>query len=238
MELSAHRSLPEMRILVVVHGGIGRRVTGPEIRGVGDGPGAGRAPRGDGGRAGPAVAERETGIRLVRSTRGALVREARRHDAVVAPVLPPYLFAALRGTSTVTGLGPVRPDPARALGVRGSARNRPRAALPAGCPRRAAALRGRDRHAPGSGSATLLLEELDAAARAPSAPPTVVNVPFGVTEPPPDRAGRRPASSLPGDRSRGSGRALVGQGLEVVRRGDRDQGFRARGRGGVPTRAW
>jgi glycosyltransferase involved in cell wall biosynthesis len=42
------------------------------------------------------------GLRVVESTRVSLIREARKHDAVVAPVIPPFLFAALRGSDTVT----------------------------------------------------------------------------------------------------------------------------------------
>src|SRR3954471_15641162 len=90
-----------MRILVAVHGGAGARVTGPEIRGwalaralaeqhevsviVHEPP-----------------ADTRDGLRLVGFSRQALVREARQHDAVLAPVLPPYLFAALRGSRTIT----------------------------------------------------------------------------------------------------------------------------------------
>lgn len=39
------------------------------------------------------------GIRIVPAVRAAIVREARRTDAVLAPRLPPYLFAALVGTT-------------------------------------------------------------------------------------------------------------------------------------------
>src|SRR5215218_4656395 len=93
--------MTRIRTLVVVHGGAGAKVTGPEIRGwavaralaerhdvtvaIHDPPG-----------------ETHDGLRVVPSTRGALIREARKHDAIVAPVLAPYLFAALRGSGTVT----------------------------------------------------------------------------------------------------------------------------------------
>ncbi len=90
-----------MRTLVVVQGGIGTRVTGPEIRGWA--VARALAERHDVTVAinNPPSATHE-GLRLVPSTRGSLVREARRHDAVVAPVIPPYLFAALRGSGTIT----------------------------------------------------------------------------------------------------------------------------------------
>ena len=39
---------------------------------------------------------------MIRNRRSELVGEARRHDAIVAPVLPPYLLLALRASGTVT----------------------------------------------------------------------------------------------------------------------------------------
>lgn len=88
-------------VLVLVHGGLGATMGGPEIRGWetakalrsrfrvtaavrGDHPGS------------------LDGIRLVGSSRRTVLREALRHDAVVAPELPPYLLGALHGRRTVT----------------------------------------------------------------------------------------------------------------------------------------
>jgi glycosyltransferase involved in cell wall biosynthesis len=90
-----------MRILVAIQGGAGAKVTGPEIRGWAlaralaehhDVTVALRDP--------PAASV--DGPALVAFSRRTLAREARRHDAVIAPVLPPYLFAALRGCPTIT----------------------------------------------------------------------------------------------------------------------------------------
>lgn len=172
-----------MRILVVVSGDAGSRVTGPEIRGWA---------------LARALAERHEvtvivhnppsstrdGLRLVAFTRRALVREARRHDAVVAPVIPPYLFAALRGSSTITvsdQYDPIQlelsvfteqPDIARVLKTQRSIRE--------------AQLRFSDVIAcAGERQRALLLEELDALRSPHAAPPAVVNVPFGLPDLPP-----------------------------------------------------
>jgi glycosyltransferase involved in cell wall biosynthesis len=90
-----------VRVLVAVQGSAGEKVTGPEIRGWAVARGLAEHHDVTVILQSPPVAERD-GMRLVPFSRGALIREARRHDAVVAPVLPPYLFAALRGTRTVT----------------------------------------------------------------------------------------------------------------------------------------
>jgi glycosyltransferase involved in cell wall biosynthesis len=124
------------------------------------------------------------GNRLVQLTRRALIREARRHDAVVAPILPPYLFAALRGASTVTvsdQYDPIhlelsvlhdQPGLARVLGSQRSVRE--------------VQLSFADVIAcAGERQRALALEELTASSRRRPTPPTVVNVPFGIAEPPP-----------------------------------------------------
>jgi glycosyltransferase involved in cell wall biosynthesis len=93
--------MSRLRTLVVVHGGAGARVTGPEIRGWA--MARALAERHDVTVAlhDPPAASRD-GLRMIPFARTTLMREARRHDAVVAPVIPPYLFAALRGSRTVT----------------------------------------------------------------------------------------------------------------------------------------
>jgi glycosyltransferase involved in cell wall biosynthesis len=129
------------------------------------------------------------GLRLVPFTRRALVREARRHDAVVAPVLPPYLFAALRGAGTVTvsdQYDPValelsvfkdQPGIARVIRSQGLVRD--------------AQLRFSDVVAcAGERQRALLLEELDAIESRRHAPPAVVTVPFGIADPPPSTSTR------------------------------------------------
>jgi glycosyltransferase involved in cell wall biosynthesis len=171
-----------MRLLVVVHGGVGGRVTGPEIRGweiaralsahhdvtvaVHDPPGP-----------------EKDGLPLVPSTRRELGRVARRHDAVIAPILPPYLFAALRGSRTIMvsdQYDPVelelsiftnQPGVARAIGSQRMVRRMQlRFADVVVC----AAERQRE----------LLLAELDALPERRAAPPAIVTMPFGLPAPP------------------------------------------------------
>jgi glycosyltransferase involved in cell wall biosynthesis len=171
-----------MRILVVVSGTVGSKVTGPEIRGwalaralserhevaviVHDPPSATR-----------------DGLRLIPFTRRALVREARRHDAVVAPVIPPYLFAALRGSSTITvsdQYDPVTLELSVFAEQPGIAR-----VIQAQHMIREAQLRFADVIAcAGEGQRGLLLSELDALGSRRGAPPTVVSVPFGLPDAP------------------------------------------------------
>ncbi len=173
-----------MRILVAVHGGAGARVTGPEIRGwalahalaerhdvtviVHD----------------PPTPERD-GLRLIGFTRQALVREARRHDAVLAPVLPPYLFAALRGSSTITVSDQYDPV-ALELSVFKSDQPGIARVIKAQTMIREAQLRFADVIAcAGEGQRRLLLEELDSLPNRRGPAPSVVSVPFGLPDPPP-----------------------------------------------------
>ncbi len=172
----------EMRILVAIHGGAGTRVTGPEIRGWA---------------LASALAERHEvtvalhdppessrgGLRLLPFTRRALVREARRHDAVVAPVLPPYLFAALRGARTITvsdQYDPVTLELSVFTDQPGITR-----VIRAQRMIRDVQLRFADVIAcAGERQRELLLEELGEVDRRRGAPPAVVNVPFGLPAPP------------------------------------------------------
>jgi glycosyltransferase involved in cell wall biosynthesis len=178
-----------MRVLVVVQGGVGARVSGPEIRGwalaralaerhavtvaVDDPPEASR-----------------DGVALVSNRRGELVREARRHDAVIASGLPPYLLTALRHARTVTvsdQYDPVwletavltqQPSVARLLRAQRMMRD--------------AQIRFADVIAvAGEAQRELVLSELDRLAGGRPTPPQIVTVPFGVPEPP-GTATRRP----------------------------------------------
>jgi glycosyltransferase involved in cell wall biosynthesis len=173
-----------MRILVAVHGGAGARVTGPEIRGwalaralaeqhevsviVQDPP-----------------TDTRDGLRLVGFSRQALVREARQHDAVLAPVLPPYLFAALRGSKTITVSDQYDPVTLE-LSVFKSDQPGIARVIKAQTMIREAQLRFADVIAcAGEGQRGLLLEELDSLPNRRGAPPSVVSVPFGLGDPPP-----------------------------------------------------
>jgi glycosyltransferase involved in cell wall biosynthesis len=89
----------KLRILLVVNGRIGDRMAAPEIRGwemaraLSIEHDVTVAARG-------AAREHRDGVWLVGSERRSLVREARRSDVVIAPRVPPYLFAALAGSRT------------------------------------------------------------------------------------------------------------------------------------------
>jgi glycosyltransferase involved in cell wall biosynthesis len=92
-----------MRVLVLVQGSLGERRTGPEIRGL-------EMARAFGERhevtiAAAVPSERAIdGFRVVPSRRRTLMRELRRHDAVVGPSLPPYTFLAGRECVRVADL--------------------------------------------------------------------------------------------------------------------------------------
>jgi len=171
-----------MRILVVIHGGAGARVTGPEIRGWNLASALAERHEVTVALHDPPEPERD-GLRLVPFTRGTLVREARRHDAVVAPVLPPYLYAALRGTSTITvsdQYDPVTLELSVFADQPGIAR-----VIRAQRMIRDVQLRFSDVIAcAGESQRGLLLSELDALRNRRADPPAVVNVPFGLPAPP------------------------------------------------------
>jgi glycosyltransferase involved in cell wall biosynthesis len=172
-----------MRMLIAVHGGVGRRVTGPEIRGW-------EMARSLGERHEVTVAVqdppslRRDGLRLVPFTRPMLIREARRHDAVIAPVLPPYLLAALHGTSTVTvsdQYDPIHLELSVFEGQPGVSR-----VLSAQRMMREVQLSFADVIVcAGERQRALALDELGAIAGRRHAPPVVVSVPFGIAEEPP-----------------------------------------------------
>jgi glycosyltransferase involved in cell wall biosynthesis len=181
MSSTTHTS--RLRILVAIHGTGGSRVTGPEIRGWALAHALAERHEVTVALYDPPASHRD-GLRLVPFTRRALVREARRHDAVVAPVLPPYLFAALRGAGTITvsdQYDPVglelsvfkdQPGIARVIGSQSMVRE--------------VQLRFADVIAcAGERQRGLLHEELDAIESRRTAPPTVVSVPFGLADPPP-----------------------------------------------------
>ena len=172
-----------MRILVMVNGAGGSRVTGPEIRGWAMARALGERHDVTVTVHDPAATSAD-GLRQVPFSRKTLVREARRHDAVVAPVLPPYLFAALRGTSTITvsdQYDPVTLELSVFRDQPGIAR-----VIKAQHMIRDAQLRFADVIAcAGERQRALLLEELDALPNRRGAPPSVVSVPFGLPDPPP-----------------------------------------------------
>src|SRR6185312_10051342 len=97
---SATQSI-SMRTLVVIQGGIGAKVTGPEIRGWAMARGLSEHHDVTVAVDDPSAGVHD-GLPLISNRRRELVAAARRHDAVVATALPPYLLAALRNSATVT----------------------------------------------------------------------------------------------------------------------------------------
>lgn len=178
-----------MRVLVVVQGGAGTKVAGPEIRGQ-------AVAQALAGRHQVTVAVDEPpsathdGLRMVHNRRAELVREARRHDAIVAPVLPPYLLVALRRTATITvsdQYDPVWLELSLLTEQAGISR-----LLKAQRMIREAQMRFADIIAvAGESQRRLLLDELGTSGLRRAPGPTVVNVPFGVP-PAPDRARSQP----------------------------------------------
>jgi glycosyltransferase involved in cell wall biosynthesis len=88
-----------MRILLTVHGSIGEKMAAPEVRGW-------EMARALSGRhdvtvASPGASGSRDGVHFVDSARRRLVDEARRSDVLIAPRVPPYLFAALAGSPTM-----------------------------------------------------------------------------------------------------------------------------------------
>jgi glycosyltransferase involved in cell wall biosynthesis len=171
-----------MKVLVAVQGGGGKRVTGPEIRGWALARALAEHHDVTVALQDPPARSRD-GMRMIPNRRRELVNEGRRHDAIVAPALPPYLFAALRGSSTVTvadQYDPVwlelsvfteQPGIGRVLRAQRMIRD--------------AQVRFADVIAvAGEAQRGLLLDELDAITPRRAQRPPIVTVPFGVPEPP------------------------------------------------------
>src|SRR6478672_8334632 len=89
-----------LRILLVVYGPIAERMSAPEIRGWEMAKVLAR--RHDVTVAAPGeLHDGRDGIRMVASDRRTLVAEARRHDALIVPRVPPYLLAGLADSRTL-----------------------------------------------------------------------------------------------------------------------------------------
>jgi glycosyltransferase involved in cell wall biosynthesis len=176
-----------MRVLVVVQGGAGAKVAGPEIRGWALARALAEHHDVTVAVEKPSASSRE-GLRLIRNRRSELVGEARRHDAVVAPVLPPYLLLALRASGTVTvsdQYDPVWLELALLADQPGMSR-----VLRAQLMIRDAQVRFADVIVvAGERQRQLLLDELGGLGH--STGPAVVNVPFGVPAEP-ERSAARP----------------------------------------------
>jgi glycosyltransferase involved in cell wall biosynthesis len=91
---------PRLRILLVVYGPIAERMSAPEIRGWEMAKVLAR--RHDVTVAAPGeLHDGRDGIRMVASDRRTLLADARRHDVLIVPRVPPYLFAGLAGSDTL-----------------------------------------------------------------------------------------------------------------------------------------
>ena len=91
---------PRLRILLVVYGPIAERMSAPEIRGWEMAKVLAR--RHDVTVAAPGeLHDGRDGIRMVASDRRTLLAEARRHDALIVPRVPPWLFAGLADSDTL-----------------------------------------------------------------------------------------------------------------------------------------
>jgi glycosyltransferase involved in cell wall biosynthesis len=87
---------PQLRVLVLIQGALGERLTGPEIRGweIVRSFSASHAVT----VVAPVAEEHlREGIRVLPRTRRRVVAELLRHDVVVGPVIPPYALTALAG---------------------------------------------------------------------------------------------------------------------------------------------
>jgi glycosyltransferase involved in cell wall biosynthesis len=90
---------PRLKILLVVYGPIAERMSAPEIRGWEMAKVLAR--RHDVTVAAPGdLRDGRDGIRMVASDRRTLLAEARAHDVLIVPRVPPYLFAALADSGT------------------------------------------------------------------------------------------------------------------------------------------
>jgi glycosyltransferase involved in cell wall biosynthesis len=136
------------------------------------------------------------GHRLISFKRRELAREARRHDVVVAPAIPPYLYAVLRGARTITvadQYDPVTLELSVFSDQPGIAR-----VIHAQRMIREVQLRNADVIAcAGRRQLELLRADLDALAPPRAVPPALVDVPFGIADAPPAPTARPLRAAFP-----------------------------------------
>ncbi len=177
------------RVLVLIPGRLGPRMGGPEIR-------AWEFARALAGEHDVTAIVHEPddrevdGVRLVAWSRGRILREALRHDAIISHCLPPYLMA-LKAVRPLTAISdqydPIELELATLPEDDDWARRERRMAL--------GVRRLQLRHADailcaGDGQRAALLAELARAGRAPGTEIRPVVVPFGIAPPPAEAAGR------------------------------------------------
>lgn len=184
-----------MRVLVIMQGGAGGRLTGPEIRAWALAKALAEDHAVTVAVDDPAAATRD-GLRLISNHRRELLGQARRHDAVIATAVAPYLLAALRYERTVTvsdQYDPVWLETGVLTQHPGIARQ-----LRAQLMMRDAQVRYADVVVvAGSAQRSLLLDELDRVGDARPTRPRIVTVPFGVPDPPERPTGRPLRAAFP-----------------------------------------
>jgi glycosyltransferase involved in cell wall biosynthesis len=185
-----------LSILVLIQGDVGDRIAGPSVRGWEMSKALAQRHRVTAATPRP-IASRMDGVKLVPFKRRTVIAEARRHDAVIAPTLPPYLFTALAGVRTITvadQFGPVELEHAT-LG------DDPLTAWQVETKRamRRLQLRFADVVTAANGAQLdRLMADLRRDQRRAGAPPRVVTVPFGLPDPPPTAAERPLRNGFPG----------------------------------------
>lgn len=95
--------MSRMRILILIQGSLGERLTGPEIRGWEMVQAFGERHEVTAAAGVPAATVRD-GVPVVPSSRRSILRELRRHDAIVGPAIPPYALLAGRDRLRVADL--------------------------------------------------------------------------------------------------------------------------------------
>ena len=133
-----------LRTLVVIQGGAGAKVTGPEIRGWAVAHALAERHEVTVALHDPPAASRD-GIRLVPFSRSTLISEARTARRRRRPDHPAVPVRRPAWQRDGDGVRPVRPDLARAVHLLGPPRHRPRDPRAEDDPRRPGALRRRDR---------------------------------------------------------------------------------------------
>ncbi len=180
-------SSERLGVLILVPGKLGEKLSGPEIRAVRLGQALAARHRVTLLAPGEAAGSYE-GLAVAPLSRRRLLREARRHDVVLASTVPPFLLAAKRalGIRAVSDqYDPVEIE----LGTLASGADRARATARAA---RRLQLRGADLVLCGGRRQRELLEA-EVAELAPATRPPIEIVPFGIDPPPPPgRGGEHP----------------------------------------------
>ena len=209
---------PRLRILLVVYGPIAERMSAPEIRGWEMAKVLAR--RHDVTVAAPGeLHDGRDGIRMVASDRRTLLAEARRHDALIVPRVPPYLFAGLADSDTLIVADLYNPFEEEHAELTASRAIRREISLTRVANRMQ--LRNADVHpVRGRAAARAPAGRARRARRRVRRRPPVEVVAFGLPEDPPPSDRRPMRARFPQIGAGRRRRAVVGQRLALVRRAD------------------